>query len=166
MPTAKTRHQHVAWRLFLMTHSVLTKKVTAALEASDCISFDTYDVLVTLSEAPKFSMKMGDLANATFFSNSGISRRVARLEKPGLVRKVRSKKDGRVFYATLTNKGQKALREAWPVYRAVIEEVFVSSMSAAEAREMTRMFRSVLKQVDAGILEKWIDEDRTDAPSC
>lgn len=166
MPDKISSQQHVAWRLFLMSHSILTKKVTAALEAAGCISFDTYDVLVTLSEAPGFSMKMGDLANATFFSNSGISRRVARLEQEGLILRVRCEDDGRVFYATLTKAGQKALRKAWPVYREVIDEVFVRTLTAKDAQSMTATFRAVLRTVDTGLLERWIEEDRTDAPMC
>ncbi|MDF1737926.1 MAG: MarR family transcriptional regulator [Verrucomicrobiales bacterium] len=159
-------HQHVAWRLFLMSHSVLTKAVTAALDEAGCISFDTYDVLVTLSEAPGGLMKMGDLANATFFSNSGISRRAARLEEEGLMKRVRCGDDGRVFYATLTPAGRKALRDAWPVYRKVIDNVFVRSLSKEKAQAMTAMFRTVLREVDTGLLERWIEEDRTDEPMC
>ncbi|MCG8602999.1 MAG: MarR family transcriptional regulator [Verrucomicrobiales bacterium] len=166
MPDKDSISQHIAWRLFLMSHSILTKKVTAALEAAGCISFDTYDVLVTLSEAPEHSMKMGDLADATFFSNSGISRRVARLEERGLIRRVRCEDDGRVFYATLTASGRKALRKAWPVYREVIEENFVRTMSKNDARAMTETLRTVLRGIDTGLLQRWVEEDRTEAPMC
>lgn len=166
MPDKNSHRQHVAWRLFLMSHSILTKKVEAALEEAGCISFDTYDVLVTLSEAPDFSLKMGDLADATFFSNSGISRRVARLEQSGLIKRARCKDDGRVFYATLTRAGKTSLRKAWNVYREVIDQVFVRSMTGNDAEAMIETLRSVLRPIDLGILERWIDEDRTDAPMC
>lgn len=156
--------QHVAWRIFLMSHSVLTKKVSIALEEKGCISFDTYDVLVALSEASGHSMKMGDLADATFFSNSGISRRVGRLEKAGLISRVKSDNDGRVFYATLTTDGKRALRKAWKVYRKVIDDLFADVISSREAGMMTETFRSVLRPIDLGILERWVEQDRTDAP--
>ena len=95
----RPRPRQVAWRLFLQAHALLTKRVDAALLAADCISFDTYDVLITLAEAPGQRLRMSELAGATFFSNSGISRRVARLEKEGFLRRKGCENDGRVFYA-------------------------------------------------------------------
>lgn len=43
-------HQ-VAWRVLLTAHSVLTRRVAQGLEAAGGISYDDYDVLLTLNEA-------------------------------------------------------------------------------------------------------------------
>lgn len=135
----RTRTRQVAWRLFLQAHALLTKRVDAALLAAGCISFDTYDVLITLAEAPEQRLRMSELAGATFFSNSGISRRVARLEKEGLLLREGCTRDGRVSYAVLTSRGRGALREAWPIYERVIEEDFGKAMDATETRDLARI---------------------------
>lgn len=86
-----------------------------SLTLTNCLSplsvFDTYDVLITLAEAPDQRLRMSELAGATFLSNSGISRRVARLEKEGFLRWEACENDGRVFYALLNEAGREALRE-------------------------------------------------------
>ena len=143
----RPRPRQVAWRLFLQAHALLTKRVDAALLAADCISFDTYDVLITLAEAPGQRLRMSELAGATFFSNSGISRRVARLEKEGFLRRKGCENDGRVFYAVLTEAGREALREAWPVYERVIEEDFGKAMNPSETRDLAKTLGSLVARL-------------------
>lgn len=143
----RPRRSQVAWRLFLQAHALLTKRVDAALLEAGCISFDTYDLLITLAEAPGQRLRMSELADATFFSNSGISRRVARLEKDGYLRREGCAKDGRVFYAVLSQKGAAALRAAWPAYERVIEEDFGKGMNAGETREMGRLLAALVSRL-------------------
>jgi DNA-binding MarR family transcriptional regulator len=162
MPFQRNRSQHVAWRLFLNAHALLSKRIDRALLAAGCISFDTYDVLITLSEAKGYRLRMSELADATFFSNSGISRRVARLEKEGLLYREGCESDGRVFYAVLSDAGKSALHEAWPVYAGVIEKDFGSVMNAAEARELSRLLKGVVEKIEG----KSVDLSRTEEPPC
>ncbi|MEQ1840719.1 MAG: MarR family transcriptional regulator [Verrucomicrobiales bacterium] len=161
MPPFRSRNQQIAWRIFLNAHALITKRVDATLLAAGCISYDTYDVLITLSEARGHRLRMSELAEATFFSNSGISRRVSRLEKEGLLRREGCENDGRVFYAALTESGKAALRHAWPVYREVIEEDFAKAMSADEARNLSRTLKKVLAR-----LEGPVAGGMTEEPTC
>jgi DNA-binding MarR family transcriptional regulator len=139
---------------------VPTVTFDAALLAAGCVSYDTYDVLITLSEAPGHRLRMSELAGATFFSNSGISRRVGRLEKEGYLRREGCESDGRVFYAVLTEAGKDALRLAWPVYEQVIEEDFAKAMSAPEARELSRILKSVVTKIDGTLAGEKTEEPR------
>ena len=103
---------------------------------------------------------MSELAGATFFSNSGISRRVGRLEKEGYLRREGCELDGRVFYAILTEEGKAALHRAWPVYEKVIEEEFAKAMSAVEARELSRILKSVVTKIDGTLAGEMTEEPR------
>lgn len=151
MTRSRNRNHQVAWRLFLHAHALLTKRVDAALLGAGRISFDTYDVLITLAEAEGGRLRMSELADATFFSNSGISRRVGRLEKEGFLRREGCENDGRVFYAVITETGRSALREAWPVYEKLIEDDFSKAMSAAEAKSLSGILKNVLKGLEAEV---------------
>jgi len=161
MSRPRSRSQQIAWRTFLSAHALLTKRVDAALLASGCISYDTYDVLITLSEANEHRLRMSELADATFFSNSGISRRVNRLEKEGLLQRERCGSDGRVFYARLTGDGKAALKAAWPVYRGVIEEDFAKCMSPGDARTLSRILKAVVERLDGSMAGSMTEE-----PNC
>lgn len=161
MPPSRSRNQQIAWRTFLNAHALITKRVDAALVAAGCISYDTYDVLITLSEARGQRLRMSELAEATFFSNSGISRRVNRLEKEGLLRREGCEDDGRVFYAALTESGKSALRHAWPVYREVIEEDFAKCISAEDARTLSRILRAIVERLDGSMAD-----EATEEPKC
>lgn len=160
MSRPRNRSQQVAWRIFLNAHALVTKRVDAALLEAGCISYDTYDVLITLSEATDHRLRMSELADATFFSNSGISRRVGRLEKEGYLRREGCESDGRVFYAILTEAGKDALRCAWPVYELVIEEDFAKAMSAPEARELSRILKSVVTKLDGTLAGEMTEEPK------
>ena len=149
----RPRRSQVAWRLFLQAHALLTKRVDAALLEAGCISFDTYDVLITLAEAPGQRLRMSELAGATFFSNSGISRRVARLEKDGYLLREGCERDGRVSYAVLSKKGAGALRAAWPVYERVIEEDFGSAMDAAETRGLAGILKTMVGRLGGATID-------------
>ncbi len=141
---ARKAPRQVAWRLFLQAHALLTRRIHTRLADAGCIGYDTYDVLITLAEAEGQRLRMSELAEATYFSNSGISRRVARLQGEGYLRREGCEEDGRVYYAVLTEAGRRALREAWPVYEAAIEEAFGKSLTLEGARQWSGLMRRVL----------------------
>lgn len=138
---------------------MLTRRVHSRLVEAGCIDYDTYDLLITLSEAEGQRLRMSELAEATYFSNSGISRRVGRLQNEGYLRREGCEDDGRVFYAVLTEAGRTALRTAWPVYEAAIEEEFGRSLGVAEARQWSGLMRRVLEGIGVNA-----DEDLTEEP--
>lgn len=154
----KNPPRQVAWRLFLQAHALLTRRIHARLVEAGCISYDTYDVLITLAEAEGQRLRMSELAEATYFSNSGISRRVGRLESEGYLRREGSAEDGRVFYAVLTEEGREALREAWPVYEAAIGEEFGRSLSVAEAGQWSGLMRQVLQGIGVVVGKELTEE--------
>lgn len=156
---ARKPSRQVAWRLFLQAHALLTRRIHARLVEAGCVDYDTYDVLITLAEADGQRLRMSELAEATYFSNSGISRRVSRLQGEGYLRREGCEGDGRVFYAVLTDAGRQALREAWPVYESAIEEEFGSSLDVAEARQWSALMRKVL-----GGLGVTIEAELTEEP--
>lgn len=156
-------HQ-VAWRLLLAIHAHAYREIDRELQAAGVLSFDDYDVLLTLNEADNETLRMSELAEAVLLSNSGMSRRVTGLVGSGLVIRRQSKNDGRVFYVSLTAKGHKELGRAWEVYRPLIEEIFTRHLSEKEAHTMAVLLQKVLMgtglEQHRGLLQKGM----TDAP--
>lgn len=71
------------------------------------------EVLGVLNSA-KGSMTLGEIATALFGENHGVSAKLTRMHKAGLVRKTRSSKDQRVVRIRMSPDGEKLLRQGQP----------------------------------------------------
>ncbi len=157
-------HQ-VAWRSLLTVHAILTKRVADGLADGGGLSYGDYDVLLTLNESPGRRLRLSELAELTLLSHSGISRCVTRLEAEGMLRRERCETDGRGFYAALTRSGREALRKTWPNYRAIIEEDFANSMTAAEAEKLAAIFHRMIVRLGSPRFHATVPQRMTDAPA-
>jgi len=161
---AKAAPQQVAWRLFLTVHALACRRIDAGLLAAGDISFDDYDVLLTLNEAPDETLRMSELAGAVLLSNSGMSRRVARLVERGLLHRAQCQEDGRVFRIRLSRAGRKALEKAWATYSGLIAETFATHLSGPEASVMAELFQRILDRTGNDHHRGLLAAGVTDAP--
>ena len=106
-----------AWSRAALT---VPRALDADLLAGQGMSLSEYTALMHLSEAPRRSLRMSDLASACALSLSGMSRIVSRLEAQGLVARQRASGDGRGLNAVLTGAGLGRLRRAWPTHLASV----------------------------------------------
>ncbi|MBN9504285.1 MAG: hypothetical protein BGO01_03870 [Armatimonadetes bacterium 55-13] len=121
-----------AWVSYLLSSARITRDVDRRLHEAGVVDLTIYDILLRLEEAPDRRMKMTDLADASVFSKSGITRLVDRLEKDGLIERQSCPADRRRVHAWLTEKGLEERKRAWPVYRAAIYELFTTQMAESE----------------------------------
>lgn len=108
--------EEAAWRALARAVVVIPRVLEADLMQATGVTLTEYSVLMNLSEAPEGSLRMSELANYVAISVSGLTRVVERLERAGLVERVRSSADGRGQLACLTSAGLKCLKEAWPAH--------------------------------------------------
>lgn len=162
--SGKPDSHQVAWRLLLTAHALLTKRIGSELGKKGGLLYDDYDVLITLNEAPGRRLRLSELAELTLLSHSGISRCVTRLEEAGLLRRERCETDGRGFYACLTRAGRKALLDAWPRYRSLIDKYFSDAINADEAEAMAEMLHRMIDALDTGGFRHVYPERLTDEP--
>jgi len=133
-----------AWRVVLKGHALLVSRLDAELRARADMSLTDYDILVQLSEASQRRLPMAGLARAVVYSRSGLTRLVDSLESRGLVTRERSSSDRRSWYAVLTDEGQTALQDAWPVHAAGVRDHFAAHASPEQARTLAIVFGSVI----------------------
>ncbi|MHA6796548.1 MarR family winged helix-turn-helix transcriptional regulator [Pseudonocardia bannensis] len=107
-----TPDELASWRAFLRAHATITRTLESELVAEQRLSLASYDVLVQLAEAPDRRLRMTELADAVLLSRSGVTRLVDRLERAGLVKRLRVESDGRGVAARLTDAGLDRLRTA------------------------------------------------------
>jgi DNA-binding MarR family transcriptional regulator len=115
-----------AWGRAALT---VPRALDADLLAGQGMSLSDYTALMHLSEAPRRSLRMSDLASACALSLSGMSRIVSRLEAQGLVERERASSDGRGLNAVLTDAGLNRLRRAWPTHLASVRRHMMDHVS-------------------------------------
>jgi DNA-binding MarR family transcriptional regulator len=132
-----------AWEALIRAHATLLRALDAELQSEQGISAGDYDVLITLANAPDGSLRMRELADRVILSRSGITRRVDRLERDGLVRRQPASDDGRSIVACLTDVGRERLREAAGVHLAGVEERFLKRYSDEELATIAALLERV-----------------------
>ena len=133
-----------AWVSYLLSSARITRDVDRRLHEAGVVDLTIYDILLRLEEAPDRRMKMTDLADASVFSKSGITRLVDRLEKDGLIERQSCPADRRRVHAWLTEKGLEERKRAWPVYRAAIYELFTTQMAESELASLGDILENLI----------------------
>lgn len=121
-----------AWKHFLRAQSRLVAELDEELRERHGVALGDFDVLVQLAEAPKGRLRMCDLAAAVVLSPSGLSRRVDRLERAGLVTRERAERDARNVEARLTPSGKRLLTRLRATHRSGVKERFTDRFSDEE----------------------------------
>lgn len=132
-----------AWRAFLNAHAALIDRIEREMAAAGVLPLGSYDVLVALLEAPDHRLRLHELASHIVLSRSTLTRVLDRLEREGLLVRERAPTDRRGTYAVLTDRGRKALSQAWPVYARGIQAHFAAHLTDPEVRVLTKALERV-----------------------
>ena len=93
------------WRALARFFVVAPRLLDEDLQRGAHMSLSAYSILMHLSEAPRHTLRMTDLANRAYLSSSRTTRMLDELIAYQLVTKERNATDGRSFNATWTDKG-------------------------------------------------------------
>jgi DNA-binding MarR family transcriptional regulator len=88
-------------------------------------------------------LRMADLASATDFSASRMSRLVETLQSQGLVSKTASSSDARGNVARLTPRGMAKLKSTWPIHLASVRRRFFDFIDPAAVEEVANTLAEV-----------------------
>lgn len=134
-----------AWLAVLQANAVLLQALEKDLEAAQGLPMTWFEVLVRLADAPEGRVKMQDLVDAALLTKSGVTRLVDRMETAGLVARCACDSDRRVTYASITDAGRKAIREAMPSHEADVEREFARHLTVDEQRVLRQLLTKVLQ---------------------
>jgi len=137
-PTSRklTHRELNAWRAFLRAHSTITRRLEIELVAEQGLSLPEYSVLVTLVEAPRHRLRMTELADQVLLSRSGLTRLVDRMQRSGLVERLRCPSDARGTEAVLTNVGYQRLKASAGVHLRGVRQHVTSRLSNDELDQL------------------------------
>jgi DNA-binding MarR family transcriptional regulator len=121
-----------AWQALLHAHYEITRRLDGDLQREHGLTFEAYDVLLRLANAPEHALPMTQLARRVLAPASTVTRRVDHLERAGLVARSRSSQDSRLMIASLTPVGLARLRRAARTHLRGIHEHFAGQLTEAE----------------------------------
>jgi DNA-binding MarR family transcriptional regulator len=120
-----------AWDALLRAHATLMRHLETDLERKTGLALADFDVLAQLASAGG-ALRMTELADRALISRSGMTRRVARLVREGLVRRAYADADARGVVVMLTDAGQDRLTESAPVHMRGVSDLFVAKLDDHE----------------------------------
>ena len=140
-----------AWLAVLQSNAVLLEALERDLEAAHGLPMTWLEVLIRLADAPDGRVKMQELVETAFLTKSGVTRLVDRMETAGLVARCACDSDRRVTYASITEAGRKAIREAMPSHVADVEREFARHLTVDEQRVLRQLLTKVLQAHGRGL---------------
>ena len=127
---------------------VVNAELEAELEAAHCLSLGEYGVLAYLSESPGQRLRMTELAGQLHLSPSGLTRRLDRLVREGLVAREACPDDRRVVYAVLTPAGLERLDAAAPDHVGGVRRHLIDRLDERQLRHLAEALEQVRATCD------------------
>lgn len=137
------------WRAFLAAQAAILPGIESELGGTMDVSLGDVEVLVALNEDGG-QMRMAELADSIRASRSGLTRRIDRLNRQGLVDRASVPSDRRGAYAVLTSSGERQLEDVLPRYHSVVSRRFLSILEPDERQTLIRLLERL---ADASVVE-------------
>jgi DNA-binding MarR family transcriptional regulator len=142
-----SKRELAAWRGFLRVHAALTRELDAQLIAAHGLPLSSYEVLLTVADAPDERMRMSEIADSVLLSRSGVTRLVDRLEREGLVERIPCEDDARGQYAVLTRRGREAFDAARRTHLSGVRQRFLERVESDELEGMAGFWERIVPGV-------------------
>jgi len=138
-PRWLTEEEQLAWRAVIQVFMLLDRQLDRDLRA-DGLSHHDYSILVVLSEAAGYRMRMTELSDLTNQSRSRLSHQVTRLEARDLVRREECAGDKRGTWAVLTDEGMAMIEQVSPHHVASVRQHFIDRLTPAQLDDVRTAF--------------------------
>jgi DNA-binding MarR family transcriptional regulator len=137
-----------AWRNFSLMQLQLFALLGREL-ASDGLSHPDYLVLAHLSDCPNNQARLVELGHDLGWEKSRVSHHVTRMEKRGLVGRIKCPTDQRGWFVTITNTGRAAIADAAPAHVTAVRNYFIDLLTDQELSTLDAIASKVLAQLPA-----------------
>ncbi|MNG85197.1 HTH-type transcriptional regulator MhqR [compost metagenome] len=114
------------WFNFVRAHRCLIREIDRRLAEQALPPYAWYDALWGIESGPEGARRMHELADVMAIERYNLTRLVDRLEKEGLVERIKAQNDGRGAVARITDEGRKLRKRIWKVYKQAVDELFLS----------------------------------------
>jgi DNA-binding MarR family transcriptional regulator len=144
-----SEEQQRVWRAFLQLTGGLADQLDRELQRDAGMPHAYYLILAMLSEAPRRSLRMSQLAAAAWASPSRISHAVDRLENQGWVIRRPDERDRRGQVAVLTDLGLQHLQSAAPGHASTVRRILFDGLDPDLLGAFEEICRRALDELQA-----------------
>jgi DNA-binding MarR family transcriptional regulator len=118
-----------AWLGFFPAAALLDRKLDQQLKDEAGLTHVQYEVLSRLSEAPNRELRMTELAETLFTTQSGTTYQISQVEKAGYVRRREYRGGPRGVWAVLTDAGFEVLSQAAPGHVRAVRKLLIDVLT-------------------------------------
>ncbi|MEV7692455.1 MarR family transcriptional regulator [Microbacterium sp. NPDC089189] len=136
-----------AWRGLVGVLQLLPAALDTELQRDAGITHFEFSVLTALRFSPDATLPMTELATTTVATLPRLSHVCARLEKRGLIARVRSDVDRRVTLVRLTGEGRRTLIHAIPEHIATVRALVVDALSPAQLDALAEISATITARI-------------------
>ena len=147
-PRWLTDDERAAWLRLVAVVELLPGVLDGQLRRDAALTHFDHHVLAMLSEAPRRTLRMTELATRTNATLPRLSHVVRRLEERGLVERAPCPSDGRATDARLTEAGWATVRETAPGHLATVREHVFDALTPEQVSQLESIAGAVLERLD------------------
>lgn len=147
-PKGLTRPEQAGWVRLASVLELLPGALDTQLRRDAGLMHFEYFVLAMLSEAPRRTLRMSQLAAQTNSTAARLSHVVKRLEDRDLVERFPCQEDARATNARLTAAGWRKVREAAPGHVANVREMVIDALTAEQVGQLSEIAEAILGRLD------------------
>jgi DNA-binding MarR family transcriptional regulator len=139
--------EQCTWRAFLEASQRLFEQLDREMQRDAGIPLTYYTILAMLSEAPERTLRMSQLACATWSSRSRLSHAVDRLEEKGWVTRLSCPSDKRGAFAVLTDEGFAAVQAAAPSHVESVRQHLFDQLTPEQVSQLGALSRTIAERL-------------------
>jgi len=136
-----------AWRGLIETTPLLRRRLDQLLMADSGLTGSDYPVLVTLHERGDRPCRSTELAELIGWEQSRLSHHLARMERRGLIRRVRHHADNRVAEVHLTDEGRAVFLNAAKGHSRAVREHFADVLTVPQLEALAEIMETLQRHL-------------------
>ncbi|MET8757636.1 MarR family transcriptional regulator [Lentzea sp. NPDC004782] len=137
------------WDVWMRAQRLLTRELERGLQRTCDISKAEFSVLVTLWQAGRREMRVGELSESLDWDKSRVAHQLTRMEKRGFVERTQYGADGRRAGIGLTSEGRRAAQSAILVHGNNIRRHFLDSLTPGQASFLRAWSEQAVDRLDS-----------------
>ncbi|QEV99102.1 MarR family transcriptional regulator [Microbacterium caowuchunii] len=127
--TMPTGEQLRIWRDYVETAEVLRTRLGSRMQSESSLSAGDYQVLLALTEAPRYTLRSSELATLIGWERSRLSHHLGRMEKRRLICREPCPDDVHGIDVTATEHGRETFRAGSVPHLRAVRELFLDALT-------------------------------------
>ena len=139
-------HQNMNENLFGKDSPIdktILEEVEKSFKKAGLPSLEWYDVLLEIERSGPSGIRPFALQKRLLLPQYGISRILNRLERDGLIEKLKCEDDKRGFEVCISSSGKVIRQKMWPIYAAALERAVQTPMSPDALQKVSKLLSPI-----------------------